>query len=214
MKVAILTSPNQWFVPYAKQLSQKIKGSKLLFDEKEVKEPFDILFILSYHKIISKDVLKQNRYNIVIHASDLPQGKGWAPMFWQILEGRNEIPFTMFEASDSVDSGRVYMKSTLVLEGTELNKELRQKQAKHTIQMCLEFINNYQKYIPPSPQSGEESFYPKRGKEDSRLDIDKSIKEQFNLLRIADNDEYPAFFYYKGKKYILKIEEANENENR
>ncbi len=214
MKIAILTSQNQWFVPYAQELSQKIKNSKLFFDEKELKESFDILFILSYHKIIDKDLLKQNRHNIVIHASDLPQGKGWAPMFWQILEGKNKIPFTMFEASDGVDNGDIYMKSSLVLDGTELNKELREKQAKHTIQMCLEFINNYQKYIPPSPQNGNESFYPKRGKEDSQLDIDKSIKEQFNLLRIVDNDNYPAFFYHKGKKYILKIEEAKENENR
>ena len=26
MKIAILTSPNQWFIPYAKLLSQKIPG--------------------------------------------------------------------------------------------------------------------------------------------------------------------------------------------
>ena len=213
MKIAILTSPNQWFIPYAKKLSQKLKNAQLFFDEKEIKDSFDILFILSYHRLIGETVLKRNRHNIVVHASDLPQGKGWAPMFWQILEGKNEIPFTMFEAADDVDNGDVYMKSTLVLDGSELNKELRKKQAEHIIQMCLEFVNNYQKYIPPSPQKGEESFYPKRGKEDSRLEIDKSLREQFNLLRIVDNEEYPAFFYHKGKKYILKIEEAN-NENR
>lgn len=29
--------------------------------------------------------------------------------------------------------------------------------------------------------------------------------EQFNLLRIADNENYPAFFILNGQKYILKI---------
>ena len=39
------------------------------------------------------------------------------------------------------------------------------------------------------------------------------IFEQFNHLRIVDNNNYPAFFYKDDKKYILKIEEA-EYENR
>jgi len=41
---------------------------------------------------------------------------------------------------------------------------------------------------------------------DSRLDIDRSIKEQFNLLRVVGNEEYPAFFEINGHKYLLKIE--------
>jgi len=52
-----------------------------------------IVFILGYHKIIKKEYLKNNKYNIVVHESDLPKGKGWVPLFWQILEGKNEIVF-------------------------------------------------------------------------------------------------------------------------
>ena len=201
--IAILTSPNQWFVEYAKKL-QSILNAKLFFDNKDIKESFDILFILSYHKIIEKKYLKKNRHNIIIHESNLPKGKGWAPIFWQILEGKNEIVFTMFEADKKVDSGPIYMKKTLKLDGYELNPELREKQAKQIINMCLEFVNNYEKYKNPTPQEGEESLYPKRTPKDSKLDI-KSIKEQFNLLRIVDNENYPAFFEIDGHKYILKI---------
>ncbi len=212
MKIAIITSPNQWFVRYAKELNMLIEGSKLFFNHKDINGDFDVLFILSYHKIIEKKFLTKNKHNIVIHASDLPQGKGWAPMFWQILEGKNEIVFSMFEASEGVDSGDIYMKSTLILDGTELNEELRYKQAKHTIKMCLEFIKNYDKYKTPYPQKGKESFYRKRDKKDSQLDINKTIKEQFNLLRIVNNDEYPAFFKYRGKKYILTIKECKDED--
>ena len=207
MKIAILTSPNQWFIPYAEQLSSKI-DAQLYFDHASIKEKFDVLFILSYHQIIPKQKLQQNKHNIVIHASDLPKGKGWAPMFWQILEGRNEIPFTMFEAGEGIDDGDIYMKRTLQLNGYELNQKLREKQAKMIIKMCLEFINNYERYQTPSPQEGVETFYPKRSPKDSKLDIDKSIKEQFNLLRIVDNESYPAFFEINGHRYILKIEKA------
>ena len=41
--------------------------------------------------------------------------------------------------------------------------------------------------------------------EDSLLDFNKTITEQFNLLRVVDNDKYPAFFENQGEKYFLKI---------
>ena len=139
MRIAILTTQNQWFVEYAKQLNSEIQNSKLFFDHNNTKN-FDIVFILSYHNIIPKNILETNRHNIVIHASALPKGKGWAPLFWQVLEGKKEILFTMFEASNGVDNGDVYMQKTLELSCYELNEELRDKQAKHTIDMCKEFI--------------------------------------------------------------------------
>ena len=71
--------------------------------------------------------------------------------------------------------------------------------------MCR-VIEIYDKYKIPIRQTGEETFYKKRNSENSKLDIDKSIKEQFNLLRIVDNDSYPAFFEVDGNRYILKIE--------
>jgi methionyl-tRNA formyltransferase len=212
LKVAIITSLNQWFVPYAKELSNQIKNSRVLFDHTKIKDGFDVLFILSYHKVIPKNFLKKNRHNIVVHASDLPKGKGWSPMFWQILEGKNSIVFTMFEADTSIDSGGVYMKRTLQLDGFELNKELRKKQADFIVQMCFEFLNGYEKFKTPKPQKGKESFYPKRTAKDSRLDIDKTIKEQFNLLRIVDNEEYPAFFEIDNHHYILKIEKVKDED--
>lgn len=213
MKIAIITSPNQWFIPFAKELQNKIKDSVLFFEHQNINESFDIVFILSYHKLIEKKYLEKNKHNIVIHASALPQGKGWAPMFWQILENKNKIPFSMFEVDDSVDGGDIYMQKELHLTGYELNYELRKKQANHIINMCLEFINNYYKYKVPIKQEGIETFYKKRTCKDSELDISKSIEEQFNLLRIVDNDNFPAFFYMNEKKYILKIEEASD-ENR
>ena len=208
MKILILTSRNQWFIPYAKQLQNELHESELLYDHNEIDKVYDIVFILSYHKIIPIEQLKANKHNIVIHASALPHGKGWAPMFWQVLEGKDEIPFTMFEASSGVDDGAIYMQKTLNLSGYELNDELRNKQASFIISMCTDFINHYDIYQFSQQQSGEESFYPKRNAQDSELNINKTLKEQFNLLRIVSNDDYPAFFELDGHKYILKIEEA------
>ncbi|OCR08523.1 formyltransferase family protein [Helicobacter pullorum] len=208
MKVAILTSPNQWFIPYAKDLQTKITKSNLYFSHQEIKQSYDIVFILSYHQIISKTFLEQHKHNLVIHASNLPKGKGWSPMFWQILEGKNEIVFSMFEADEKADNGDIYLQKTLILEGTELYEELRKKQAKMCQELCLEFLEKYP-HISPKKQEGSESFYPKRSLKDSELDPKKSLESQFNLLRILSNEEFPAFFYKDGKKFILKIYDSS-----
>ena len=209
MNVAILTSPNQWFEHYATLLSETLGNVPIYLDHTKIDKPFDIVFILSYHKIIEPSYLRRHRHNIVIHESDLPAGKGWAPFFWQVLEGKDEIVFTMFEAGDGVDNGDIYMKKTLKLSGLELNSELRRKQAELTMQMCQEFVEQHDTYKHPTPQVREESFYPKRTPKDSELDINKTLQEQFNLLRIVDGDNYPAFFEIDGHRYRLTIELDN-----
>jgi len=206
--VAILTSPNQWFVPYAEVLSKKMAGSKVFNDHSEIGSDFDVVFILGYHKIIGAKYLKLHKHNVVVHESELPYGKGWAPLFWQILENKSQVTFTMFEASSGVDDGDIYMQKTLSLDGSELNEELRRLQAELTVDMCLDFVECYDKYKLPSKQQGEETFYKRRGPKDSKLDVNKTLGEQFNLLRIVDNEEYPAYFEHLGRKYILKITEG------
>ena len=112
----------------------------------------------------------------------------------------------MFEASDGIDDGDIYFVDELELTGFELNDELRKKQAEKTIDMCMNFVNNYDKFKILNKQSGDETFYPKRSLSDNKLDVNKSINEQFNLLRVVSNDEYPAFFEIDGHKFLLKIE--------
>ncbi|HEC1753629.1 TPA: methionyl-tRNA formyltransferase, partial [Campylobacter lari] len=164
MKIALLTSPNQWFVPYIKKLQKLIPNSLVFYKHEQIRD-YDIVFILSYHRIISKEFLSKNKNNIVIHASNLPQGKGWAPLFYQVLEGKNEITFTLFEADEKTDNGDIYLQKTLVLSGLELYEELRDKQANFTIKLCLDFLRKFPN-ITKIPQKGKESFYPKRTPKD------------------------------------------------
>lgn len=208
MKIAILTSPNQWFIPFAKKLQEDMAYATLFFRHEDIDATYETVFILSYHRIIESDYLKQHKHNIVIHASALPKGKGWAPLFWQILEGKNEIPFTMFEASLGVDDGEIYMQKTLSLTGFELHNELREKEANFVSQMCLKFLNTYPEYTVTTPQKGTSSYYKKRKVSDNQLDVYKSIYEQFNLLRICDNINYPAYFEIDQIKYTIKIEKG------
>ena len=171
----------------------------------------DICFFLSYGKIVGADLLKRHRNNLVVHASDLPRGKGWSPLTWQILEGENQIPVTLFEAAEAVDSGPIYKKVVLQFSGSELIDELRHAVMRATIDICRSFVREYPTVIATgTPQQGESTFYARRHPEDSIIDVEKPIQEQFNLFRTVDNVRYPAWIEFKGKRFILRIEKTDE----
>lgn len=207
-KITILTDKTSWMNKYNVILAQKLQALghdvKIIQSKNEL-EQGDIAFFLSCFEIIENDKLKFHKYNLVVHESKLPQGKGWSPMSWQILEGENNIPITLFEASEKVDAGDIYIEDEIVLNGSELIADWQELQGQKTIEMCIDFVNSYPN-INAKVQEGKESFYKRRTPKDSELDINKSIKEQFNLLRIVDNEKYPAFFEINGCKYKLKVE--------
>lgn len=206
MKVQILIdNPDSWIIPYAKELRETLNewghDCMIIHDHSKVSEG-DILCLLSCERIFKK--LNLNKHNLVVHESALPHGKGWSPLSWQVLEGSNRIPVTLFEAADKVDDGVIYDQKIINLDGSELLPDIKHKQGKITRQIILEFIKRYPD-VEGQEQKGESTFYPRRTPEDSEIDISKTIEDNFNLLRVCDNERYPAFFKYKGKKYILKI---------
>jgi methionyl-tRNA formyltransferase len=211
-KIFILVDNDSWILPYAKKLEIRLKalGHPVQFirESKEIGEGW-INFMLGCTKIITLDFLKRNRHNLVIHESDLPQGRGFAPIAWQIIEGKNEIPICLIEAEAEADSGVIWIRDELKLNGTELCSEWRALQGDKTVELCCRFVEEYEA-LKPTLQIGEPSNYERRRPENSRLDIKKSIEEQFSLLRTVDNERYPAFFELAGKRYILKIENVDD----
>jgi len=169
----------------------------------------ELCFYLSYGRIVPPEQLGRFAHNLVVHESDLPAGKGWSPLSWQVLAARNEIAVTLFEAAAKVDSGPIYGQARMTLDGTELVERLRDQQSRVTFQLCQDFIDRYPASLTQArPQSGADSFYPRRKPADSRLDPAGSIQEQFPLLRIVDNARYPAFFERNGRRYRIEIHEA------
>lgn len=212
MKINIIVDNlDSWILPYAKKLVKilsKKNTVRLYSKDKDIKPGYIALY-LGCENIIKQKTLGLNKHNLIVHESKLPKGKGWSPLTWQILEGKNIIPITLFEADSKVDSGNIYFQEKILFRGDELLSELKHQQGEKTIDLVLKFIKNYPD-ISEKKQRGESTHYAKRTPKDSELNINKSIKSQFNLLRVVDNKRYPAFFKYKNNKYILKIYKDDE----
>lgn len=213
MKISILcTDPNHPVVnnlrEWADEISTKGHEVSLVFDKFEL-HGGDILFLVSCSQLIRDAEREKYGATLVLHASDLPKGRGWSPYIWSILGGANQITVSLLEASDPVDSGAIWLKTTFSLEGHELLPEINEKLFVAETTLMTQAVEQFGS-IEPMRQMGDPGPYmKKRTPADSRLDPCKTIAEQFNLLRVVDSQRYPAFFDYQGKRYLINIEKVD-----
>lgn len=213
MKVTILTSSKDhpvWPVLEKFQEKNSPEHNLVLTTDKNKVLGGDILFLISCSEIIEQTTRNLYEHTLVVHASDLPKGRGWSPHIWQVLEGANKITVSLLEAEDKVDTGAIWHQENIALEGHELYDEINQKLFDKTIKLMSYALEKKEQIKPVQQSNDQATYYKKRSPNDSKLDINKSIEEQFNLLRVCDPDRFPAFFEHNGHCYKIKIEKAEK----
>lgn len=175
--------------------------------------PGDILFLISCSERIGKADRQKYRHVLVLHASDLPKGRGWSPHVWDILNGAENITLSLIDAADNIDTGDVWKKISLPVKKHALWKEINHILFQGELELMTWAIHNHANIVPEIQDVIETATYwPRRTEKDSRLEIEKSIKEQFDLLRICDPDRYPAYFEMHGRQYKLRVDYYDEEE--
>jgi methionyl-tRNA formyltransferase len=167
--------------------------------------------LISCSQIITADDRKQYKKSLVLHASDLPLGRGWSPHIWEIIKGAEQITLTLLEAEDQVDSGDIWKKIKSPIPKHYLYDEINNALFTAELELIDFVVSNFHK-IEPKPQGSEiePTYYPKRCPQDSEIDPHSSLATQFDQLRICDPERFPAFFTLHGKKYKISLEKLNE----
>lgn len=207
-------NPSSWAIAYNQDLAGqlKVEGHRVALVHKIAEAPAaDIAVYLNCERIIPAHERARFRNNVVVHASALPEGRGWSPLTWSILAGAERVMLTLFEAADEVDAGPIYLQHELRFEGHELIDELRRHVALGSQALVREFAAGWP-HVPSRPQVGVPTFFPRRRPVDSRLDPDRPLREQFNLLRVVDDERYPAYFEHAGHVYELRISKRGAGE--
>ncbi len=169
----------------------------------------DLLFLISCSEIVSEVDCKHYSKTLVIHASDLPLGRGWSPHIWQIISGVTVLTLTLLEAAKNVDSGNIWTKVQVNVGKDALWDEINQSVFEAEIKLMDFAVNNFSVIIPKAQSTLiEPTYHRKRSPSDSRIDTHKSIEEQFNLLRVCDPDRFPAYFELYGKRYTIRLEKS------
>lgn len=202
----LLDKSNLWFENQLRSFDFKLERKyifKISKDPAKVKNQ-NIVFPLSYTKILPESFLQKNELVLIAHPSKLPKDKGFAPVQYQILKNKKKIFISLIKAEKDVDAGPIYLQTSFTLNGTELCSEIRKIQGLGLLKIIKKFLTVYPD-VKSKKQIGKGNFNKRRYPKDSQLNVNKTIKQQFNHMRINDNELYPSFFYLKGQKYVIKI---------
>lgn len=215
MRISLLCSdPRHPVIAYLKRwVARKNSIHKIeLCQKKSELNGGDILFLVSCAEIISPEERARYRSSLVLHASDLPRGRGWSPHIWEILRGAEVITLSLIEAEDNIDSGRIWAKSQIRVPRNALWDEINHLLFAAEIDLIDYAVEKFDQ-IKPQHQDPEitPTFYSRRNPQDSQIDVSKSIAEQFDLIRVCDPVRYPAYFEYLGHRYILRLEKSDEH---
>lgn len=171
----------------------------------------DILFLISCTEIVGAADRSAYRATLVLHASDLPRGRGWSPHIWRLIEGADEITLSLLEAEDKVDSGRIWKQLNLPIPKHALWDEINARLFEAEIELIDFAVSEFERIRPTTQDpSIEPSYYPRRTPADSQIDPTQSIASQFDKIRVSDPNRYPAFFELHGMKYKLILEKIDD----
>lgn len=166
-----------------------------------------ILFLISCSEIVSEMDRAAYSASLVLHASDLPRGRGWSPHIWQIIGGAEQITLSLLEAEDAVDSGRLWHQVRFSVPKHALWNEINEQLFHAEIALIDLAVNEFDTVIPiQQNQDIEPTYFPRRKPVDSKIDAERSIASQFDQIRVCDPARFPAYFELYGHKYKLILE--------
>ena len=184
---------------------------KLVFDIEHIPDKATV-FCVSYPKILDQSVVSRFKNCIIIPARDLPDGKGWSPHVWQILEGKTSITMSAISAVAELDSGPIWAKVLMHIPDNALYNEIYEIIFINHLKLFEIVSNQIDNGLFPIPQEERISeFYKRRTPKDSFVDINSSICEIFDLLRVSDPQHYPVHFRYRNQTFKLLISKHETN---
>ena len=71
-------------------------------------------------------------------------------------------------------------------------------------------LDNFDAVLPIEQAKDGISYLPRRTPEDSEVDPSKTIAEQFDLIRVCDPNRFPAYFRFRGHRYLIRLEKQDD----
>lgn len=146
------------------------------------------IFFLHWSRIIPPEVHTAFEC-IVFHMTDLPFGRGGSPLQNLIVRGYQDTVLTAFRCEAGIDSGPVYLKRPLSLEGSA--SEIFERATGVMLDMIQEIVATNP---APRPQEGSPVYFSRRKPEQSDLSACTTPDQAYDMIRMLDAEGYPRAF--------------------
>ncbi len=214
MKITLICSdelhPVNEYLKIWIEKNEKLVSIDLVRSVRDIKGG-DILFLVSCTDIVTDEDRSRYRASLVLHASDLPNGRGWSPHIWELSRGADFITLSLLEADAKIDCGRIWKKVHIPVPRHALWDEINHLLFQAEIELINFAIDNIETIMPEKQLDSEHVVYhPRRTPKDSQIDPTKSISDQFNNIRTCDPNRFPSYFQHLGHRYLIKLEKYDE----
>ena len=143
---------------------------------------------------------------VIFHMTDVPYGRGGSPLQNLIVRGHTETKLTALQCEAGLDTGPVYLKHALSLEGTA--EEIFARARALMLPMIREMVEND---LQPVPQEGEPTPFKRRTPEQGAIDGAETLDTVYDYIRMLDAEGYPNAFAETGR-YRIEFTEAGRDE--
>lgn len=190
---------------------QKLKGNDDFLSEIKSLNA-DVIIVVAYGKILSKEILESNKYGCInSHASLLPRHRGASPINFAIISGDKKSGITTMFMDEGIDTGDMLLKKEIEItddmNAGDLHDELKVLSG-DAIRETLDLIKK-NKLVREKQNDNESTYAPVLTKEFAHVDFSKSCDDIVNLIR-GLNPWPIAYCLYEEKK--MKIYEAKKYE--
>ncbi|MGL5271449.1 MAG: formyltransferase family protein [Selenomonadaceae bacterium] len=163
-----------------------------------------MIVLWDYRKIIPVDASYKNY--IVFHGSNLPKGRGWAPIYYSFKEKSLYYTVTGIFADEKVDSGDVIIKARFSICDNYIADYVREWDKEIMVMLTAKILNKYPDgNIKGEKQVGVATYRDRRVETDNEVDIHERLIDLLPAIRGSEK-KFPAFFQYGKQKYRLFIE--------
>lgn len=181
------------------------------------KETFDIGIIVSYPKILKKEILDLPTSGCLnIHPSLLPKYRGPSPIQTALLNGDEKIGISIMKLDEEVDHGPILIQTEMDIESEDVNEKVERKAGAFGADMLAQILSHY---IDGSLKLIEQDHtlatitrkFSKAEGEIKLTDNAETVQNKFKALL----PHIPIFFFikHKDREIRVKINEIELNKD-
>lgn len=206
----LLLGPGLYLSGYEKlkPTLDRVKGLRFKVGTHEQITPrMDLVISFGYRRIIPPEFLSMPRLGTVIfHSSDLPRGRGWAPLYHALASGQRRHTVSMLFADAGIDTGPLIAKAHCRIDPAETLDSLRRKDDAMVAALLVRFLPRLLRgRSRGTPQRGRPTYHARRRPADSELDPRRTLASLLPKLRALDGRDYPAFVKAGGRTFELRL---------
>ena len=180
---------------------EKIKENVEFINEIKKLNP-DIMCVVSYGKILPKEILELPKYGVVnVHPSLLPKYRGSAPIQWAILNGDKVTGITTMYLDEGMDSGDIILQKEVKIDDDETSGELWNRLSKIGGELLVESLKKIQENEAPRIKQGDNfTLAPMLDKQMAKIDWENKTGSEIKNLVRGLNPIMGAYSNLNGKK--------------